>query len=52
MNFMNIVEPLKTDTLRDRLKYTSWRGVRLIEVLENTVMQLDEAVSLELEKLP
>ena len=30
-----IVEPLKADTLRDRLKCPFWRGVPLVEVLEN-----------------
>ena len=34
------VEPPKTDTLRDRLKYPSERGVRLVEVIENIDIQL------------
>ena len=29
------VEPLKTDTPRDRLKCPSWRGVRFREVLKS-----------------
>ena len=31
----NTVKPLKTDTPRDKQKYPSYRGVRLIEVIFN-----------------
>ena len=33
-NFLTAVKPLKTDTLRDRLKGPPYKCVRLIEVLE------------------
>ena len=34
-NIRNTVEPLKTDTPRDKYKCPSYRGVRLMEVIFN-----------------